>query len=79
MGSVDWIAGSGNGPVSPLLGNGMRALLWIAQDQCFDACDFTGLEDLEALTAKRMEGVSDDGPSQKWVVRMCSSNGMSRW
>ena len=78
MGAVDQIVGSGNGPVSPLPGNGMRAFLWMTQDQRFDACDFTGLQDLETLTAKRMEGVGDDGPSQKRVVRMCSSNGMSQ-
>lgn len=78
MGAVDQIAGSGNGAVSPLQGNGMRAFLWMAQDQRFDTCDFTGLQYLETLTAKRMEGVGDDSPSQKRVVRMCSSNGMSR-
>jgi hypothetical protein len=67
------VVGRWIGPVRPCSWDAETAAGHLAKNQCVDAANLARLEHLEALTAKRMEWMTDLRPSQILVMFKCSS------
>ena len=70
---VERVVKSWIGPVRPFACDAKTAACRLAENQRVDAAYTPCLEHLEALTAKRMEGMADLRPSQMLAVFKCSS------